>query len=306
MVFGVHGPIGTGKGCFMTHKAMQLAAEGRDVYANYPIYDTRIKLITRWSEVADLGDCEVFIDEAHLWFPARQSNTHGKIEEMSVWAQSRHDGNNLWWASQKPGQVDLQIRDTFTHYHFRLHRVFGPDMKGRRTAVEKSLGVWIIVRQFDAADFHAVTKRRLTKWFPLRIDRLWGLYDTHWIVGTRDGVGARPGRGSLEQPQAAPVDPEQLARKRAFAMNYVPDEIFNRTYYKPGAGATVEDSVAAWLRRGERSHDDKNSNECSSVGLGDCLRGVSRGTGSTPDASGGTPMEERHKPRFKFPLSERP
>lgn len=104
---GYIGRPGSGKTYTLTERAMRERAKGRDVFANYPIKGC-------WTftpdQLLDLPPGVVVIDEAHLWFPARQA-LNLPPSWLAGMSQTRKAGWDLLWAAQHETRVDRVVRD---------------------------------------------------------------------------------------------------------------------------------------------------------------------------------------------------
>lgn len=109
---GYIGKPGSGKSYTLTAIVLQHARRGRDVFTNYPVAYDNVYLFGP-DDLLDLTPGLIVIDEAHLWFPARQSLRLPQtwLAEMS---QTRKNGWDLLWAAQHEKRVDTVIRDIST------------------------------------------------------------------------------------------------------------------------------------------------------------------------------------------------
>lgn len=109
MIEGYIGRPGSGKSYTLTARALELAARGRDVFANYPINAKNCFTFSP-DDLLDLPPGVIVIDEAHLWFPARQSL---KLPPswLAMLSQTRKNGWDLLWCAQHENRVDRVIRD---------------------------------------------------------------------------------------------------------------------------------------------------------------------------------------------------
>ena len=109
MIEGYVGRPGSGKSYTLTARALELAKRGRQVFANYPINAPNCWMFTP-EQLLDLPPGVIVIDEAHLWFPARQSL---KLPPswLAMLSQTRKNGWDLLWCAQHEARVDRIIRD---------------------------------------------------------------------------------------------------------------------------------------------------------------------------------------------------
>lgn len=114
-VVGLVGRPGAGK----TYAAIKMALErlqgGVDVVSNFHIDTTGLKITGKWSgfqgweQIAELRDCVVIIDEAHLY---ASSHAHINFPMIARWAMSqcRHNGLDVYWISQHEDRVNKTLR----------------------------------------------------------------------------------------------------------------------------------------------------------------------------------------------------
>jgi hypothetical protein len=76
-----------------------------------------------WDEMAEAGNCLAVIDEAHMWFSARQW-TKTEQAQLAVFQQHRKEGVDLVWVAQHEARVDVAIREltAFIWRHRRIGR----------------------------------------------------------------------------------------------------------------------------------------------------------------------------------------
>lgn len=109
MIEGYVGRPGSGKSYTLTARAIELARRGRPVFANYPIDHENCWTFTP-EQLLDLPPGVIVIDEAHLWFPARQS-LKLPASWLAMLSQTRKNGWDLLWCAQHEARVDRVIRD---------------------------------------------------------------------------------------------------------------------------------------------------------------------------------------------------
>lgn len=128
-VIGIVGLQGAGKTAFavrtMYHTRKQ--QPGRRIVSNTPIYlpGEPVRVVDRVEQCFGLCNCELLLDEIHLWVGARQWKRHG--EEYAEWiSQLRKRGVNLWYTAQSMRLVDALVREqTFMQYVLESFRVAG-------------------------------------------------------------------------------------------------------------------------------------------------------------------------------------
>lgn len=106
MIEGWIGRPGSGKTYTLTARALKARARGKAVFANYPINGC---VTFTPDQLLDLPPGLIVIDEAHLWFSARQAMNlpPSWLAEMS---QTRKNGWDLIWSAQHEARVDSVIR----------------------------------------------------------------------------------------------------------------------------------------------------------------------------------------------------
>lgn len=107
MIEGYIGRPGSGKTYTLTERALRERAKGREVFANYAIDGC-------WTftadQLLDLPPGLIILDEAHLWFPARQA-LRLPPSWLAMLSQTRKNGWDLFWAAQHETRVDRVVRD---------------------------------------------------------------------------------------------------------------------------------------------------------------------------------------------------
>jgi Zonular occludens toxin (Zot) len=194
VVEGYDGRPGAGKTCSMVWRAWQQHERfGREVYANIPLIDRRPESRTygkSWGagdrlrtldEALKLDNCLILLDEVHVWAPSQE--WQNIPPEMKIWlAQHRKNGLDIWWTAQSSARVYNVIRE-LTATCWSASR-FGPltILKGRDPETKEDLGKkYLLIRP-----------------------EIYNLYDTAYMVGTRDGDGA--GRGTALRYAANTTD----------------------------------------------------------------------------------------------------
>lgn len=107
MIEGYIGRPGSGKSYTLSERALREVDRGRDVFCNYRLDGTTYFVP---EQLFDLPPGLIVIDEAHLWFSARQA-----MNLPPAWlaglSQTRKNGWDLLWAAQHENRVDRVIRD---------------------------------------------------------------------------------------------------------------------------------------------------------------------------------------------------
>lgn len=170
MIEGIVGLPGNGKSLFATLLMEQAAKSGRRVLANFP---TEFSEFALWEDMVEADNCDCFIDEAQMWFSARNWTRTTQIE-LGVFQQHRKNGMNMYWIAQHENRVDVAMRE-ITAYYNRVRK----------------FGDFILVSRFTPDDAKTCMGRRL--FFG---PRLYDRYDTKTIIGAKDGEGYKAGRSA--------------------------------------------------------------------------------------------------------------
>ena len=109
MIEGYVGRPGSGKSYTLTANALEHAERGRLVFTNYALSHPNVYVFGP-TDLLDLPPGLIIIDEAHLWFPARQAL---KLPPswLAMLSQTRKRGWDLIWAAQHEKRVDSVLRD---------------------------------------------------------------------------------------------------------------------------------------------------------------------------------------------------
>lgn len=112
---GYIGRPGSGKSYTLTARVLEEADRGRPCFTNYGLIHENV-----WTFAPDdllhLPPGLIAIDEAHLWFPARQA-LRLPPTWLAMLSQTRKKGWDLLWAAQHEKRVDAVIRDVSNWMH---------------------------------------------------------------------------------------------------------------------------------------------------------------------------------------------
>lgn len=108
MIEGYIGRPGSGKSYTLTARALE-EAEKRPVFANYALKHPNVWLFGP-EDLLDLPPGLIVIDEAHLWFPARQA-LRLPPSWLALLSQTRKRGWDMLWCAQHEKRVDSVVRD---------------------------------------------------------------------------------------------------------------------------------------------------------------------------------------------------
>lgn len=109
MIEGYIGRPGSGKSYTLTERALREAARGRQVFTNYDLIAENVWRFQP-DQLLDLPPGVIVIDEAHLWFSARQS-LRLPPSWLAMLSQTRKAGWDLLWCAQHESRVDRVLRD---------------------------------------------------------------------------------------------------------------------------------------------------------------------------------------------------
>lgn len=109
MIEGYIGRPGSGKSYRLTERVLREAERGRTCFVNYGLIHPNVYQFGP-EDLLDLPPGLIAIDEAHLWFSARQS-----LQLPPSWlaglSQTRKKQWDLLWAAQHENRVDRVLRD---------------------------------------------------------------------------------------------------------------------------------------------------------------------------------------------------
>jgi zonular occludens toxin Zot len=115
VIEGYIGRPGSGKSYTLTERALREADRGRTVFTNYDLVHPNVWRFTE-DQLLDLPPGVIVIDEAHLWFPARQA-LNLPPSWLAMLSQTRKAGWDLLWCAQHETRVDRAIRDVSSWQH---------------------------------------------------------------------------------------------------------------------------------------------------------------------------------------------
>lgn len=132
VIYGVTGLPGSGKSYFAVRQLVRLRCSdrGRDrpVYTNMPLvlpYGPQPVLYESLSEIFDVHDCHVLLDEAQLVVGSRDWQSRDN-RHAAFLSQLRKRRVVLWYTSQEITAVDKFLRDkTFLLYTMESFKRFG-------------------------------------------------------------------------------------------------------------------------------------------------------------------------------------
>lgn len=116
-IIGLTGDRGSGKTLVMVYLGLkEHIKRGAKIYANFHLkgvpytYIDFPTLLWMADNEVDLRDCIILIDEAHIWVDSRTSGK--KLNRLFTYflLQTGKDNINIYWTSQRKGQVELRLR----------------------------------------------------------------------------------------------------------------------------------------------------------------------------------------------------
>jgi hypothetical protein len=166
------GVPGAGKTVSAVYLMQKARAQGRRVIANF--HSTcGLWEFGGWEAMMDADNALCVVDEAGVWFPARQYHEQTK-EDLGVFMQSRKSGLDLLLIAQHPDQIDKAIRD--------VCHVFQKAIR---------LGPLNLIKWHDWSE--RKKKGYRYQWY-LPSQRLLESYYTEEAIGNRSGQNNRLGR----------------------------------------------------------------------------------------------------------------
>lgn len=138
-IHAICGLPGAGKTAFMTLCAIRWRKRDLNIpiCSNYPLYlpGKPVVYVDTFQDAMKVRDCQLLLDELHVWLGSRDWKEHGK--ELSEWvSQLRKAHVDLWYTTQDMQSVDRMIRErTLNSYWVTSYRKLG------FFAVEEFLGI---------------------------------------------------------------------------------------------------------------------------------------------------------------------
>lgn len=125
MITAYVGLPGSGKTYGLVLEALKHLKHNKNVYSNFDIKIQGVTRIYGFTDLLKIRHGVVLLDELNLWFPSRLWN---KIppDILSLWAQSRKRGIDVYYSTQHLDRVDKIIREV-TNYVIRCNviTIFG-------------------------------------------------------------------------------------------------------------------------------------------------------------------------------------
>lgn len=167
MITAYVGLPGTGKTYGLVLEAIRNIKRS-DVYANFDINIDGVKRIYGFSDLLKVRQGVVLLDELNLWFPSRLWD---KIppEVLSLWAQSRKRGIDVYYSTQHLDRVDKVIREV-TNYVVRCNLISIFSLQ------------FFIYSTFQPEDWDKKDRRALSRKIVKFSEKIASLYDTYQII----------------------------------------------------------------------------------------------------------------------------
>lgn len=141
---------GSGKTLLACRMLERAKREGKRCFANFSSVRGDWERV-RWEEVVRLEDAFVVLDEAHMWFPAREWARQTQ-DVLGIFQQHRKVGLDLVWIAQHESRVDVALRE-LTAFLYSCRKVGPVIISLRHEACGKSkVGseVWLASRYYGA------------------------------------------------------------------------------------------------------------------------------------------------------------
>lgn len=166
MIEGWIGRPGSGKTYTLVARALKERDRGRDVFANFPIDGC---WVFEPEDLLELPPGLIIIDEAHLWFSARQaiSLPPSWLAEMS---QTRKNSWDIIWSAQHENRVDRVIRDVSNWLY--LTTCWFPRPGGGPPRLFRT-------QCYEPEFFRRPKKSMVTAWYPFR----WSVAEAYDTMG---------------------------------------------------------------------------------------------------------------------------
>lgn len=235
---------GSGKTLHATARLIAAKKQGRKALANFHC-QSDLWEFGLWHDMTEATNCLAVIDEAHMWFSAREFHKMTQVE-MSVFQQHRKEGMDVIWIAQHESRVDVSIRE-LTAFIWRHQRI----------------GRFVLARRYTPDEPKKVYGRKVVMIRPI----LFNNYFTEERIGMRDGTGYKFGAGTAYKRSVGPgpaLDENLRLRANYFRLE-TPGAVRYLRVDEPGISEAVAYALMDW--RSLRSQ----------VEPGDICRGVYRG-----------------------------
>lgn len=174
MIYALVGKPGVGKTITMVEMMRRRKKRGRRCVSNF---NTRYGLseFMLWHEMLEQTNCDIFIDEAHMWFSSddHKANKRNK-QDLAAFQMHRKDGLNIYWCSQNMMRVEKVIRE-LTMGYYQCGRI------GRMVSV-----TYRFEEQLN-------TRNHSGRFFYMMSDWHYSAYYSEQCIGMKTGEGYRMG-----------------------------------------------------------------------------------------------------------------
>lgn len=151
MIEGYIGRPGSGKSYSLTARVIREAERGNRCFTNWDVVHPNVWRF-REDQLLDLPPGKIFVDEAHLWFPARQA-LNLPPSWLAMLSQTRKAGWDLFWCAQHESRVDRVLRDV-TSWMYLCSAWFQVD----------GHPLFFKTEQYEPENFRKAAKREGTTW----------------------------------------------------------------------------------------------------------------------------------------------
>lgn len=151
MIEGFIGRPASGKSYALTRHVLRNAARGHTCFTNWDVVAPNVYRF-REDQLMDLPPGKIYMDEAHLWFPARQA-LNLPPSWLAMLSQTRKSGWDLFWCAQHESRVDRALKDVTSWMHLC-------------SSWFTSNGHPLLFRieTWEPEDFRKMTKREFSRW----------------------------------------------------------------------------------------------------------------------------------------------
>jgi hypothetical protein len=164
VIKGFIGRPGSGKTYHMTRDVLKEADRGNRCFTNWDVAHENVWRF-REDQLLDLPPGKIYIDEAHLWFSARQA-LNLPPSWLAMLSQTRKAGWDLTWCAQHETRVDRVLRDVTSWMY--LCSAWGK-VDGHPFAFQ--------LQQWEPENFRRKSLREGNQWFMFE-QRVADAYDT--------------------------------------------------------------------------------------------------------------------------------
>lgn len=178
----VCGLTGSGKTYFIINKILPELDKKLDpswqfkanCHVNDDFLSRKVEYFTDFKDIYNFKKCVVIVDDAGIWFGARQWNKF-PIELQDVIINNRKNGLKMWLSTQFLENVDRTIRDNL-HEYWECEKKFGTDENA-----QNPFGL-IVARRYRPRQYDKVRRNALkSRWVWITKNGA-SRYDTYEII----------------------------------------------------------------------------------------------------------------------------